>query len=328
MLQIHFTSGDLMRTRIAAAADPLWELSLSMHVLRMRTGDPFLDAWRRQFTASMRPGGALRGPADLAFAVNPPLGYFPDFLTPLESVDGLDAGIDAVLSTPKQRLSSEISLLESAPTRHRAAIADLRAGRPGSLAALGEGMRSYHDLVLQPWWTRILTAVDADRTARGDAMITSGVAAMLGDLHPTISFADGVLRIATYPDDRHVHLDGNGLILIPSFFKRPDRPMVLADSDLPAVLVYPINRFAGYGGPRREMPLAALIGATRAAILDQVALGATATGIGQRLGISPSAVSQHLSVLRGSGLITSHQSGPGVALHLITPLGMSLLEAS
>ncbi|MFI6484286.1 ArsR/SmtB family transcription factor [Nonomuraea sp. NPDC050663] len=43
------------------------------------------------------------------------------------------------------------------------------------------------------------------------------------------------------------------------------------------------------------------------------------------LGITPSAVSQHLRVLRESGLVTRERSGRSV-LYMTTPLGASLTE--
>jgi len=47
MLKIHFTPADLLRTRIARGPDPMWEIALSLRVLRSRGCDELLGPWRR-----------------------------------------------------------------------------------------------------------------------------------------------------------------------------------------------------------------------------------------------------------------------------------------
>jgi len=44
------------------------------------------------------------------------------------------------------------------------------------------------------------------------------------------------------------------------------------------------------------------------------------------VGISLAAASQHASILRDAGLITTHRQGSG-GLHILTPLGVELLRA-
>ncbi|MEV6907778.1 metalloregulator ArsR/SmtB family transcription factor [Amycolatopsis sp. NPDC051071] len=51
---------------------------------------------------------------------------------------------------------------------------------------------------------------------------------------------------------------------------------------------------------------------------------ATTTDLADALGVTPSAVSQHLKILRDSGLVARERSGRSV-LYLTTPLGASLL---
>ena len=97
MLKIHFSGEDILRTRVAPAADPVWELVLSLHALQGRNRDPLTSAWRHTVTRGLRRDIAsdqLR----LLFALNPPRGYFPDFLTPYASVEGFEAGLEAVRS--------------------------------------------------------------------------------------------------------------------------------------------------------------------------------------------------------------------------------------
>jgi predicted transcriptional regulator len=82
-----------------------------------------------------------------------------------------------------------------------------------------------------------------------------------------------------------------------------------------------------WGNPRpRGAALAALVGRNRAAVLRTVADGCSTTELADRVGISLAAASQHASVLRDAGLITTHRQGSAV-LHLLTPLGAELLRA-
>lgn len=48
MLKIHFSGEDILRTRVAPAADPVWEVVLSLHLLPGRSRDPLLAGWRRE----------------------------------------------------------------------------------------------------------------------------------------------------------------------------------------------------------------------------------------------------------------------------------------
>jgi DNA-binding transcriptional ArsR family regulator len=75
-----------------------------------------------------------------------------------------------------------------------------------------------------------------------------------------------------------------------------------------------------------DEPLAALLGRTRAAILEMTAVPLSTTQIAHELGQSPGSVNQHLSVLRGSGLVVSRRSGRSV-LYRQTPLAQSMIAA-
>jgi len=73
--------------------------------------------------------------------------------------------------------------------------------------------------------------------------------------------------------------------------------------------------------------LDSLIGRTRAAILRRLDVPMTTTQVARDLQQSPSTVSEHLTVLRGNGLLISWRAGRGV-LYRRTPLASSLMAAS
>lgn len=210
--------------------------------------------------------------------------------------------------------------------RRSPVVADLAAGDVTALRQLGAGLRLYHRLAILPLWNAIRSAFDADRTLRSRRLLNQGLAALLNDLHPTARFDGGMLTISGYIVERDLHLDGRGLLLVPCYFKRQDKPMVLADPLLPPVLVYSVHPHARVLSTAAAAgSLAALLGGTRAAILLLAAEGGTTSEVAHRLGISVPSASRHLAVLRSSGLVTSARDRNAVH-HTLTPLGLALLD--
>jgi DNA-binding transcriptional ArsR family regulator len=329
MLRIHFSSKDLANTRIAAGPDPLWELSLSSHQLQLRGANPLLDRWRRQVAGVLRPGRPLREQVSLALEVSPPRGYFPDFLTPFEAIEGFEAGLDAVLRTPDKRLRREIGLLNVADRRQVSAIDDLRRGDTSAVAALGEALRSYHSAAIAPVWEHISAAVEIDRARRIGHLSGGGWQHLFNNLHPAAKFTGGVLEISCWgsKNDRDLDLADRGLLIIPSYFKEQRQLMVLADSDLPPVLLYPIDLSARLASATGHKSLIALIGRTRVQVLEETVSGATTSAIATQAHISLPAASKHLKVLRAAGLVSSTRQ-QHVIRHTITGLGRNLMSES
>ncbi|MEW2383154.1 helix-turn-helix domain-containing protein [Micromonospora sp. NPDC047707] len=331
MLRIYFTGEDILRTRVAPAPDPLWELVLSLHLLQGRSRDPLMSTWRRSVTRRLSQDTAA-DQMRLLFALNPPRGYFPDFLTPYESVSGFDAGLDAVRSTPAPMLRRDVALLAGANPLPASASA-LARGETEVLAQLTRSMEQYRDLAISPYWPRIQAAVEADRNRRARALLDGGVEGLLASLRPAMRWASGVLEVRDYPHSRELHLEGRGLLLVPSFFCART-PVALLDPALPPVLVYPVDRLGGLApaGGGDGVPaagrdaLAALLGRTRAAVLEASTDGCTTGEVARRLDISAAAASQHATVLRNAGLLVS-QRDRNTVLHTITPLGRAVLNA-
>ncbi|MEV6690204.1 winged helix-turn-helix domain-containing protein [Micromonospora sp. NPDC051196] len=324
MLKIHFSGEDILRTRVAPAADPVWEAVLSLHVLPERNRDPLLSGWRREVVRDLR-----RQDADglrLLMALNPPRGYFPDFLTPSESVDGFEAGMEAVRRTPVSLLHRDLTLLANARSLPADASA-LARGEPAALEQLTTVMGRYRELALGPYWTHVQAAVEADRARRARALLDVGIKGLLTGLWPGVRWDSGILEIPGYPTSRELHLQGRGLLLVPSFFCAPT-PVALLDPELPPVLVYPVDRLGGLASNKPEKPtaaLAALLGRTRAAVLAASDDGCSTGELARRLHISAAAASQHTTILRNAGLLVSHRDRNTV-LHTLTPLGRAILN--
>jgi hypothetical protein len=334
VLRILFSSEDIARTRVAPAADPVWELILSLHLLQGRTHDPVMAGWRRDVADTLRrevTAGQLR----LLFALNPPRGYFPDFLTPADSTDGLEAGLDAIRSTPASHLRRDLTVLAADNVLPPTAAA-LARGDVDTLTHLTDSMRTYREVAVAPYWTRIQAAVEADRGRRARAVLDGGAGGLLDSLRPVMRWNAGVLEVPNYPMSRELRLDGRGLLLVPSYFCART-PVTLLDPELPPVLVYPVERLGGLNvsagddsAPPAEREngreaLAALLGRTRAAVLEVVDAGCSTGEVARRLDISPAAASQHATVLRNAGLLVTRRERNTV-LHTLTPLGQAMLD--
>ncbi|TGB07681.1 winged helix-turn-helix domain-containing protein [Streptomyces sp. MZ04] len=188
-----------------------------------------------------------------------------------------------------------------------------------------------------PYWDRLLGHLEAECDARGRVAMTGGVQQLLATLHPRITWQNPVLRVPGGPDE-DVHLDGRGLVLCPSVFLSHRPGMVIRPHpdddprDARALLVFGVSLDARvaeriWRAPRRSQPasLNALVGRTRAAALRVLRVGCTTSQLADRLGISAAGASQHASVLREAGLITTHRFRNTV-LHTVTPLGIALLD--
>ncbi|HEY3009176.1 MAG TPA: transcriptional regulator [Micromonosporaceae bacterium] len=332
MLRIIFSGEDVAHTRVAPAADPVWELVLSLHLLQGGGADPALSGWRRRVAATLHRDG-LAEQMRLLLALNPPRGYFPDFLTPYDSVAGLGAGLEAIRSTPTRLLHRDLGILAADNALPREATA-LARGEADTVRHLTSSMERYLDLALGPVWDRVQAAVESDRARRARALLDGGADGLLASLRPTIRWDGSVLDIPNYPADRELELQGRGLLLVPSFFCART-PVALLDPNLPPVLVYPAERLGRpqpsgaalaerAAGTGRDA-LGALLGRTRANVLEVAADGCSTGEIARRLRISPAAASQHTTVLRNAGLLVSHRHRNTV-LHTLTPLGRAMLN--
>ncbi|MFB7210048.1 ArsR/SmtB family transcription factor [Streptomyces sp. NPDC056255] len=321
MLRLHFSAGDLSRTRVADGPDALWECVLSLHRLREERPESMLSGWREHVLRHSR------APVPLLLPLVPARGYFPDFLTPVEGAGGFEAGLDALLSTRRSRIREQMSLLATSHPLTPWAL-DVAEGGAATLRRLGAALRAYEHTAIGAWWPRLLAQVDADRTWRTRTQCSHGTEGMLRTFGPVMRWRPPVLE-ADYPVDKEVHLRGRGLLLIPSYFCRRT-PVALADASLPPTLVYPARipeRSAPLTGPTRARPeaLARLLGHTRAAVLESLGHGCTTSELARRAGVSLSSASEHAAVLRDAGLVSSSRQRNCVR-HALTPMGVALLD--
>lgn len=320
-LHIHFTPADLGRTRLALRMDHMWEIVSAAHLLQHREGGLYFGAWRRRVHQQAHADPRIRELLYRLVHIAPYANYFPDFLTPPEEYDDLNDALHAVVSVPKGRLRAEMALLGDLP-------APLRAVREGGVAAL-RGLHAafseFQHTIIGPELDSVEAALRTDLARRIHTYLHDGVEAMLAGVCPHATWNPPVLTLP-YPINRDLALAGRGLRLVPSYFTL-QRPVALADPSLPPTLVFPID-------PATRLPVAernpgdrlgALVGSTRAAILGLVMNGCSTRDLIRRVGVAPSTITHHTTVLREAGMIITHRDG-GLATHHITPLGIQLLS--
>ena len=114
---------------------------------------------------------------------------------------------------------------------------------------------------------------------------------------------------------------------MPTAFARSVRS-VIDRAPWQPTLIYPARGIATLWEDARPAPdgLARLLGATRAAVLADLAAPRSTTELAERLRISPANASHHLTALRDAGLATGRREGRAV-LYVRTPLGDALVAA-
>lgn len=329
-MRIGLTLQDLVRVGLAAAADPMGELTGSLQVLQRRDGgrhaaSAAFNRWRH------RVWQGLPEPASVLLWLCRPDAPVPEFLLPAAGRYDLESGLAAVLGTDPVRLKAA---LRTAPVERdlpgwAAALAD---GDTAGLPRLVQAMQDYHDLALAPCWDVVCAQVDADLGMRTQVLLHGGIDALLTGLRPKVRWAAPVLET----DDRidgTLPSEGTGLLVVPTYFSVAPALVPSFPGGTPR-LHHPCVRHAahpaGFAGPSgRKGPgnaLAALLGPTRAAALTILAVGCSTSELAARLGVTPSAASKHTTVLRRAGLIITHRERNTV-LHSLTPLGSALLDS-
>lgn len=318
-----FDQQDVQRVRLAGAPHPMWELVLGLQMAQTHGVPVPLVEWRQKL--NQRLAGADRRPSMtmLLRSLVAPKGAFPDFLTPPGLVADIDVGCEAVLCTPRVRLSADMTAVFA----HRAAppwVRLLAGGDRDVMKEVVQAVRECHNLLVAPHWAEVRETVITDRVTRTRQLSEDGVGALLAGLPGVLSW-DGRILLTRYPVDRTVYLRGRGLVLLPSYFCWGS-PVTWIDADLPPVLVYQAISHRSCAEVSISARLVALLGRTRAECLRLLLAPRTTTELAEHLGMSIGNTSKQTTVLREAGLVTSSRQGAAV-LHSTTSLGVALLTA-
>lgn len=124
--------------------------------------------------------------------------------------------------------------------------------------------------------------------------------------------------------DHEVDVGDRPLWLLPTLFST--RAAYPGSPDHPPMVMYPARGQGGMWGappPVDADAVRALLGGPRARLLRMLAEPASTTVLAARLGVTASAVNQHLQVMRAAGLLRAERAGRQV-LYARTELGERL----
>ncbi|MEA2168371.1 MAG: hypothetical protein QOF76_1671 [Solirubrobacteraceae bacterium] len=320
MVRFEFTLDDLARTRFAIS--PMWELISGLRRLR----DPASAAPHLPWVREALPI-ARELDLETVFALTPPRGYMPDFISPPPTtpVARVEDELEKIRATPLEHIAGDIRRLYGAAAPE--CVTALLDEDSGAMDDLVDVLREFWDRALAPHWPRVRATLEADLQYRAHRLTSGGPEALFADLHPSIVFADSALEVHEQCSiDRG--LQGQGLILVPSAFHW-QRVSSIGDPPWHPTILYPARGVALLWEPGEPAPdaLAAVLGRRRAELLAMLTAPASTTDLAARLGASPGGISMHLTALRDAGLVSSARSGRAV-LYTRTPAADSLFPPS
>ena len=264
-------------------------------------------------------------------------------------VNGLPTHPEFLVPAPEVRmpeLGAELAQLRASPAAAvRASLHRVWEGHPWpesakelaarpreSLAEIAAEIGECYDRLIAPHWERIRPVLEADIAYRAGLLAGGGARSLFSDLHPDLHWSGGTLTLTDTDQGSSpfkIMLGPDGVVLMPSIFNWPLVSPSRATST-ETIMLYPARGAATVWesalADGREEAAEALLGAPRVRLLAALRSPATTTALARRLGVTPSAVSQHLAVLHRGGLVDKRRSGRTV-LYQTTALGLALLGA-
>ncbi|GIE74728.1 transcriptional regulator [Actinoplanes philippinensis] len=309
---------DLASVRFAVS--PLNELVLSLRSWRDPGRFPVHLPWIRRMQQA-RP--ALD--TEMLLALIDERLSTPDFLTPppRSPLTRLDDELAAIAATPPDVVHRNLRLLYHADERIPPPWRE-----PGALPRMVAALAGYWDLCFAAHWPRMRALLEADVTFRGREIAQHGLARMFAGLSERVTMTGDTVEVRLHSDVHYTRPTLGGLTLVPTMWT----PAVAApiSAGEPPMIIYLARGSATLWEPE-PLPapgaLAALLGAHRAGLLTRLGTPASSTELATRLGVTTTAVNQHLRALRAAGLLVSARHGRSV-LYRRSELGDRLLAGS
>jgi DNA-binding transcriptional ArsR family regulator len=170
--------------------------------------------------------------------------------------------------------------------------------------------------VIEPRWRAAGTLFDREVRRVGTAVVRNGTAALLNNLHPRISYADGRLSVA-FPHDRSFTLGRRRLVLLPMIAQRHELAVSFERPDV-CYIAYPFS-WAGPGVQvAADSALALILGPLRAATLLVLRQPLTVGELAVAVQCAPTTATYHLDQLAKAGMITRERRGTSVRVSRTT----------
>ena len=308
------------------AFSPLAEVGSSLRLLGEPRPAHLHSPWLRQVRDRL--GGV---DIDLLLGVAPPGKWAPSFLYPRAAGphSTLEHQLNGLLDLSPEKLRSDLEKCWSDRELPRGARNLIAAGAGGA-DLLANAIWQYWDAAIAPYWMRMCGVLEDDVSHRASMSLSGGLFDLLSDLHPEVTLTGHTLSIDK-PHHAPSVYEGAKLTLVPSIFVWP-RLIVGHETPGEFELTYAARGVGRVweGVEPQERPedqLGALLGRSRAAILGLLEVPMSTTQLSRKLGQSAGSVSQHLSILRASGMVVSWRSGRNV-LYRRTPLAASLVAVN
>lgn len=253
---------------------------------------------------------------------------WPQFLLPAPARAGttIDDNLAAMQRTTADQVRA--SLRRGFGDHLTGSAADLAADPAAALPVIAAELRAAHDRLIAPHWPRIRAVLGADIAYRARRLADGGAEALFADLHPDLHWDGQRLTLTDVARGDRVSAGtaAGGLVLVPVVLG-PPHVLIKLNTTTQTTVRYPARGLAAIwaAGTRPARASAVrLLGRPRAQLLEALRSPATTTDLARALDVTPSAVSQHLRVLRDSGLVTGQRAGRHV-LYLVTSRGLDLL---
>jgi DNA-binding HxlR family transcriptional regulator len=325
VLRVDLNVGDLADTHFAIS--PLFETVAALRVLRDPGRHAFHLPWVRWARAKLEaePLALPRLWRLLVETRSQPEVLLP---APATRLPTLSEELERLLDVTRRQLQGSLTRVfgDDPPD---AAQALLARPRP-ELRRLAEEITVAFDRLLAPHWSRMQALLEADIVHRARALAEVGAAGMFAELHSRLVWrTDHLVLLDPAPSGgpaQTVTLGPGGLVLSPSVFIWPEL-YIKSRTVTRTTVRYPVRGIGllwEEGATPTSASLTRLLGRRRADILQRL-LAPHGTGqLARQLGITDAAASQHLSVLRQAGLITTTELGRN-RLHATSELGRQLI---
>jgi len=255
--------------------------------------------------------------------------FWPEFLLP--APDGFETTIDEDLAALRRTTARQVrcGLARVFADDPPPAAARLAARPAVGLRQVAAELRAAYECLIAPHWPRIRALLDTDVAYRAAQLTAGGAARLFDGLHPDVQWRDGRLTQHSRRGERVIRPAPGGLVLMPSALGIP-RVHIRASTSTRTTVRYRARGVGGLwtaGTRPAGRAVVKLLGRARAELLEALRSPATGVDLAGSLGVTPSAVSQHLRVLREAGLVAGIRSGRRV-VYVTTAVGLSLLEGA